>query len=256
MTEENKNNVSLSSPPAGGGREAMIFCAGLGTRFKPWTDKHPKALAVVNGKSLLQRNVEYLQQYGITNVVVNVHHFADQIIDAIEQAKGWGSNIAISDERSEVLETGGGLLKAKEHLQSDTFLTLNVDILTDLNLKAFLHFHQQESADISLAVTKRTTSRYLLFNGHNRLCGWRNVATGQERISIHDSNLVQKAYSGIAVFNPNILNAITQVGKFSLIDVYLSLASSYKIAGYDHSEGKLIDVGKPESVALAESMFP
>ena len=103
--------------------KAMIFSAGLGTRFKPWTDKHPKALAVVNGKSLLQRNIEYLQQYEIYDVIVNVHHFADQIIDAIEKNKGWGSNIIISDETDEVLETGGGLLKAKDLLRDETFLT-------------------------------------------------------------------------------------------------------------------------------------
>src|SRR6478752_5475707 len=92
---------------------AIIFAAGLGTRFKPWTDQHPKALAIVNGKSLLQRNIEYLQQYGITHVVVNVHHFADQIIEAIGANKGWGSQISISNESDEVLETGGGLVKAK-----------------------------------------------------------------------------------------------------------------------------------------------
>ena len=101
------------------GWSAMIFCAGLGTRFKPWTEKHPKALALVNGKSLLQRNVEYLQQYGIRDVIVNVHHFADEIIDAIKKNNGWGSNIIISDETSEVLETGGGLLKAKDLFRRD-----------------------------------------------------------------------------------------------------------------------------------------
>ena len=126
--------------------KAMIFSAGLGTRFKPWTDSHPKALAVVNGKTLLQRNVLYLQQYGITDVVVNVHHFADQIEQAVKEAKGWGSNIIISNERNEVLETGGGLLKAKEYLSTDTFITLNADILTDLNLASFLAFHQQQKA--------------------------------------------------------------------------------------------------------------
>src|SRR5947208_3438910 len=142
--------------------KAMIFAAGLGTRFKPWTDKHPKALAMVNGKSLLQRNVEYLQQYGIADVVVNVHHFADQIVDAVEKSNGWGSKITISDERDEVLETGGGLLKAKKYLQEESFITLNVDILTDVNLKAFIVYHQQQNADITLGVTARTTSRYLL----------------------------------------------------------------------------------------------
>src|SRR5207344_937740 len=104
--------------------KAMIFAAGLGTRFKPWTDKHPKALALVNGKSLLQRNVEYLQQYGITDVVVNVHHFADQLIDVIENNKGWGSRITISDERDEVLETGGGLKKASPLLRSENIVII------------------------------------------------------------------------------------------------------------------------------------
>ena len=95
--------------------KAMIFAAGLGTRFKPWTDTHPKALALVNGKPLLQHNIEYLQRYGITDVVVNVHHFPEQIIEAVKKNKGWGSNVIISDESDEVLETGGGLLKAKKH---------------------------------------------------------------------------------------------------------------------------------------------
>ncbi|MDQ3279153.1 MAG: nucleotidyltransferase family protein [Bacteroidota bacterium] len=237
--------------------KAMIFAAGLGTRFKPWTDQHPKALAVVNGKSLLQRNVEYLQQYGIRDVVVNVHHFADQIVEAIESANGWGSNIIISNERDEVLETGGGLLKAREHLQDSTFLTINVDILTDTNLKAFLSFHQQEGADISLAVSDRPTSRFLLFNEYNRLCGWRNTKPALlERIAVQADDYIQKAYSGIAIFNPVVFDAMTQTGKFSLIDVYLSMAPQYKIAGFDHTENKVIDVGKPESVALAEAMFP
>ena len=123
--------------------KAMIFAAGLGTRFKPWTDHHPKALAMVNGKSLLQRNIEYLQLYGITDVIVNVHHFAGQIIDAIHQNKGWGSNITISDETNEVLETGGGLMKARKFLEgNEPFITLNADILTNLDINKLLRYHQ------------------------------------------------------------------------------------------------------------------
>ena len=236
--------------------KAMIFAAGLGTRFKPWTDRHPKALAMVNGKSLLQRNIEYLQRYGITDVIVNIHHFPDQIEEVIKKNSGWGSNVIISDEREEVLETGGGLLKAKEYLQDETFITINVDILTDVNLQQFIQFHQQQDADITLGVTNRTTSRYLLFDKNNRLCGWRNIATGQQRIAVPSDEYIQKAYSGLAIFQPSILNAITQKGKFSLIDVYLSLAPSHKIAAFEHSESKVLDVGKPESVAIAESMFP
>lgn len=256
MTANNEENTNLSLPFRGtAGLKAMIFAAGLGTRFKPWTDKHPKALAVINGKSLLQRNVEYLQQYGITDVVVNVHHFAGQIEKAVADANGWGSNITISDERDEVLETGGGLLKAKPLLQGGTFLTINVDILTDVDLQALIAFHHEAKADITLGVTDRTTSRYLLFNEAHRLYGWRNTATGQERISVQQETYIQKAYSGLAVFSPTILDAITQTGKFSLIDVYLSLAASHNIVGYDHSHSRVLDVGKPESVAIAESMF-
>jgi len=235
--------------------KAMIFAAGLGTRFKPWTDKHPKALAVINGKSLLQRNIEYLQQYDITDVVVNVHHFADQVVNAIEKAKGWGSNITISDERDEVLETGGGLIKAKNFLDNDTFLTLNVDILTDANLKYFLALHQQENSVITLAVTDRKTSRYLLFNKYNRLCGWRNTKTGEEKIVLKAKDIFEKAYSGLAIFEPSVFNLVSLTGKFSLIDLYLALAHDNKIAGFNHSESKLLDVGKPESVAVAEEIF-
>ncbi|HWJ26357.1 MAG TPA: sugar phosphate nucleotidyltransferase, partial [Flavisolibacter sp.] len=234
---------------------AMIFSAGLGTRFKPWTDHHPKALAVINGKTLLQRNIEYLQTYNIYNVVVNVHHFADQIVDAIEKNKGWGSNVTISDERKEVLETGGGLLKARSLLGNQTFLTINVDILTEVNIKYFLAYHQQQNSLISLAVSDRATSRYLLFNKYDRLCGWRNNKTGEEKIALQAKEMFEKAYSGLALFQPDVFDLIPFSGKFSLIDVYLALAHDYKIAGFDHTGEKLIDVGKPESVALAEQMF-
>lgn len=235
--------------------KAMIFSAGLGTRFKPWTDKHPKALAVVNGKSLLQRNIEYLQKYEIYDVIVNVHHFAGQVMEAIEKNEGWGSNVIISDEKDALLETGGGLLKVKDLLRDDTFLTINVDILTDANLKYFLASHQQQNSLITLAVTNRKTSRYLLFNKYNRLCGWRNTSTGEEKIVLKAKDLFEKAYSGLALFEPSVFDLIPFTGKFSLIDVYLSLAHDNKIAAFDHSESKLLDVGKPESVALAEEMF-
>ena len=233
----------------------MIFSAGLGTRFKPWTDQHPKALALVNGKSLLQRNIEYLQRYDIREVVVNVHHFADQVENEIETNKGWGSKVIISDEREELLETGGGLLKARKFLGNETFLTINVDILTDVNLKYFLARHQQENSLITLAVSDRKTSRYLLFNKYNRLVGWRNTATGEEKIVIASKDIIEKAYSGLAIFEPAVFDLITFSGRFSLIDVFLDLAPGNKIAGFDHTGEKLLDVGKPESVAKAEQMF-
>ena len=238
---------------------AMIFCAGLGTRFKPWTDKHPKALAVVNGKTLLQRNIEYLQQYGIFEVVINVHHFADQIKAAVERNHGWGSSIFISDERDALLDTGGGLLKAAPFFPADErFITLNADIITDLHLGKLIEYHERRQPLISFGVTNRNSSRVLLFDSSDRLCGWRNVSTGEEKISISSPTLIAKAYSCVAVFEPSIFNLMAGygfAGKFSLTDVYLKLAADHLILGYDHSGDRFVDVGKPESVAIAEGMF-
>lgn len=235
---------------------AMIFAAGLGTRFKPWTDTHPKALAMVNGKSLLQRNIEYLQQYNIKDVVVNVHHFSDQIIEAVKKSNGWGSHVTISDETDEVLETGGGLLKAKNLLEgNEPFITLNADFLTNLNIDDLFAFHKKQQALISFGVTNRKTSRNFLFDEDYRLCGWRNNTTGEEKISIPKNNLKEMAYSCVVIFQPEIFDLIPQRGKFSLVDTYLSLAPHHPIYGYNHSGDKLVDVGKPESVALAEKMF-
>ncbi len=267
------NSNDRNSPLGVGG--AMIFSAGLGTRFKPWTDNHPKALAVVNGKPLLQRNIEYLQQQGIKDVIVNVHHFAEQIENAIVENDGWGSNILVSDERDELLDTGGGLLKAKDlFTPGERFITCNVDILTDLDISRLLTFHQENKALISFAVTNRKTSRNLLFDENNRLCGWRNTKTGEERPppkslitgesdapkgEILKPALIEKAYSCVVVFEYDIFRLMEEnnfTGKFSLIDVYLKLAAEHLILGYDHSGDRLVDVGKTESVAVAESLFP
>jgi MurNAc alpha-1-phosphate uridylyltransferase len=206
--------------------QGMLLAAGLGTRFKPWTDHHPKALAIVKGKSLLQRNVEYLQQYGITNVVVNVHHFGDQIVNAIKNNKGWGSNIIISDETDVVLETGGGLKKAAPLFTAETIVIMNVDILTDLDLSGMIDFHTKHKPVSTLAITGRTTSRYFLFDDEDTLCGWRNVKTGEEKIARQAARYHQKAFSGI-----------------------------HTIKGFDHSGTRFIDVGKPDSVAQAEALF-
>jgi len=239
--------------------KAMIFAAGLGTRFKPWTDRHPKALAPVNGKSLLQRNIEYLQQYGIRDIVVNVHHFADQITDALAACNGWGSRIAISNEKDEVLETGGGLKKAQHWLKEGPFLVMNVDILTDLDLGAMIRDHFEHRPLATLAVTGRETSRYFLFDEKGQLRGWRNVKTGQERWAggaASGGTVIEKAFSGIHVIDPAIFGLMQQEGKFSMVDVYLDLAAAYTVRGFDHSGSKLIDVGKPEAAEQAAKLFP
>jgi len=248
-------------------KKAMILAAGLGTRFKPWTDQHPKALARVNGKSLLQRNVEYLQGHGIDDIVINVHHFAGQIIEALTANRGWGSRFTISDETDTVLETGGGLMKASPLLEDGPFVLMNVDILTDMDLGAMIDAHFRKSPLATLAVTNRITSRYFLFDERDELCGWRNVKTGEERLARSggaisgsatpgSGGLVQKAFSGIHVIDPAIFPLITRTGKFSTIDMYLDLASRHVIRGFDHSQSRLIDVGKPESAEKAAQLFP
>lgn len=236
--------------------KAMIFAAGLGTRLKPWTDHHPKALAPVNGKPLLQRNIEYLKGYGIRDFVINVHHFAEQVSDFLEQQHHFGCNITISHELGEPLETGGGLKKAAIHLaDSSPLVVMNADILTNLNLEAMMAFHRQHEPLVTLAVTNRQSSRVFLFNNQHILCGWKNVQTNAERISISGSAIFPRAFSGIHIMDPVIFPLLTEEGKFSLVDVYLRLTKEYRILGYDHSGDLLIDVGKPESIAVAEQYF-
>ena len=233
----------------------MILAAGLGTRLKPFTENHPKALLPINGKTLLQRNIEYLQLFNVKDVIVNVHHFATQIINAVQQNNGWGSNVTISDETDLVLETGGGLKKAGEYLQisSESFVLMNADILTDLNLDKLQNLHDKSGAIATLAVTNRSTSRYLLFDDDNFLCGWLNEKTGEQKGKTGN----KKAFSGIHIISPKIFEHIKEEGKFSMIDLYLRLAAEgFKINCYDHSEGHLLDVGKPESITIAEKMFP
>lgn len=238
------------------GRKAIIFSAGLGTRFKPWTDKHPKALAIVNGKSLLQRNIEYLQQFNITDIIVNIHHFPEQMVEAIKAHNGWGSNILLSDESAELLETGGGLLKARKLLEtSDRFISLNVDVLTDLDINKLLAFHDEHKPLVSFGVTERKTSRNILLNNEGRMCGWKNNLTGEEKIVIQKENLQPFAYSCVVVYQPGIFSLIKQDGKFSIMDTYLDLAADHLILGYNHTGDKWVDVGKPESVVLAEELF-
>ena len=237
--------------------KAMIFSAGLGTRFKPWTDHHPKALALINGRSLLQRNIEYLQQFDIYDVIVNVHHFAEQVIQAIQLNNGWGSNVTISDEADAILETGGGLKRAAWFLKDEKdFVLMNADVLTDLPLNEMISFHQQTDPLATLATTNRETSRYFLFNETNILCGWKNVKTGEQKIMRVDEKLTAKAFSGIHVISSRIFSLMRQTElKFSMVDVYLSLCAEHPILSFDHSQTKFIDVGKQESLKRAAELF-
>ena len=247
---------------------AMILAAGLGTRLKPFTDFHPKALAMVNGKSLLQRNIEYLQAFGVNEIVVNVHHFADQIMEAVETNKGWGSQVFISDESSEVLETGGGVLFAKSFFEKEEkWLVMNADILTNLDIDKLMAADKVLSEGVenyvaTLAVTNRVSSRNLLFTTEGNLIGWRNNTTREEKwagvntteqpAGIHS---IGKAFSGIQIIHHSFYDTNSMSGKFSLIDAYLQAAAKATIGYYDHSDSILLDVGKPENIEKAESLF-
>jgi NDP-sugar pyrophosphorylase family protein len=233
--------------------KAMLLAAGLGTRLAPFTHNHPKALARVGDTTLLEWNIRYLQRFGIRELIVNVHHFADQIEAAITESGGWGSSVTISDERGEVLETGGGLKKAAPFFQNeDAFVLMNVDVLTDLNLESLIAAHEQDHPLATLAIMKRTSSRYLLFDEALQLQGWRNEKTGAMR----GSDGTPFAFSGIQVVSGELLRSIHQEGKFSMIDVYLhAVETGGIIHGYDHSDGKFLDVGKPETLAAAATLF-
>jgi len=235
----------------------MILAAGLGTRLKPFTDKHPKALVTINGKTLLQRNIEYLASYGIKEIIVNVHHFADQIIDLVKTNNGFSSSVTFSDEVAEVLETGGGIKRASRFFEKEKepFVVMNVDILTDMNLKEMIEQHNKNKPLATLAITSRVTSRYFLFDEWNHLCGWENEKTGERKISRESKSYIKKAFSGIHVISPNVFPLIKMNGKFSMVDVYLELAKTQLIEAFDHSNSKFIDVGKPESIEKAEILF-
>lgn len=235
--------------------KAMILAAGFGTRFKPWTDHHPKALAPVFGKPLLQHSIEYLQSAGVYDIVINVHHFADQIAEVVSANNGWGSRVQLSFE-TEVLETGGGVFHAADMLGQESFLLINADVITDMDLNAMICFHQRFNPLVSLAVSDRPSSRYLLFDHFDDLCGWRNSASGEEKISRTTADIFPKAFSGIHIIDSRIFALAGRSGKFSLVDLYLELCRSEIIKAFDHSGSRFIDVGKPGTAEAAEKLFP
>ncbi|MDR1876900.1 MAG: nucleotidyltransferase family protein [Flavobacteriaceae bacterium] len=236
--------------------KAMLFAAGLGTRLKPFTDNHPKALAPINGITLLERNIRYLTSFGIREIVINIHHFGEQILDFLDKNRDFNCKILISDEQAEVLETGGGLCKAAPLLGKEPFLVMNVDILTDMDLNSFIHYHQERKPLVSLAVSDRNSSRKLFFDEGNRLTGWKNLTTGESIFvpPYSDDNSTPLAFSGIHIIDPELFSHIRQKGKFSIMKTYLKLMDKEKILGYKHS-AYLIDVGKPESLKEAEKYF-
>ncbi len=225
--------------------KAMILAAGLGTRLKPFTDFHPKALFVAEGRTLLEHAILHLKTAGITEVIVNVHHFASQITWFLEKHDNFGLEIAISDETGALLETGGGLKQAGWFFNNcDAAIVRNVDILSDLDLRRMADAHHGSRAIATLAVKERNTARYFLFNHEMQLCGWENRKTGERTLARDEGRMKPMAFSGIQVISPDIFPLITEEGRFSLTSLYLRLAGQHRIMGYADQGLVWEDVGK------------
>lgn len=235
--------------------KAMIFAAGRGTRLQPLTNKKPKALIEINGITMLELVIGKLKKYGISEFVINVHHFADQIIDFLNKKNNFNSIIHISDEREMLLETGGGLKKAEKFLSKndEDFLVYNVDIFSNIDIFDLVKFHKKSKAIVTLAMQKRNSSRQLLFDEKNYLCAWKNILSGEIKKSrLVNGKLKSLAFSGIHLINPKIFKLISETGKFSIIDMYLRIAKNYKISAYKHNYSSYLDLGKHESIRKAE----
>ena len=249
--------------------KAMIFAAGLGTRLKPLTDTMPKALVPVCGQPLLYHVLTKLVAAGYDDVIVNVHHFPDQIIDYL-CVNDFGAKITISDEREFLRETGGGVKHVRPLLRneeipgqagndgSEPFLVHNVDIISNLDLK-WLREQHREDAVATVVVSERETQRYLLFDEDGRLKGWTNVKTGEVRSPYPDidpSKLRKLAFAGIHLMSPAIFDAFDQLGfgdRFSIMDFYIQACADYPIYAAVPPAFKMVDVGKFDSLPESEA---
>lgn len=238
--------------------KALLFAAGLGTRLNEHTQNKPKALVNLAGKPLLQHAIEHLMHNGISDITVNVFHFAEQVISFVEENNSFGINIHISDERDQLLDTGGGLKKAGFFLKgNEPILIYNVDVISNLDLNILLKYHQEQKALATLVVRSRETSRYLMFDQNLQLTGWKNFSTGEIRISRDESFADSQplAFSGIQIIQPELLALITEEGKFPIIDLYLRLAKTHSIKAFIDQSNLWMDLGKPEQLLLAEEFF-
>lgn len=241
----------------------MIFAAGLGSRLKPLTNTMPKAMVPIAGRPMLEHVILKLKAAGFTEIVINIHHFGDQILDFLKANGNFGLTIHISDERELLLDTGGGVRKARPFFENsdEPFLIHNVDILSDVNLKELYDYHLQSGTVATLLASWRKTSRYLLFDTDKRLCGWINKDTGQVKPEgfYYDRSLYQEyAFSGIHVLSPAIFQWMTSPswdGKFSIMDFYLATCRQVNYGGYLAEKLHLIDIGKPETLAKAQEFL-
>jgi len=237
--------------------KAMILAAGLGTRLKPLTDERPKALVEVAGKPMLQWALEKMSAAGIHEIVINIHHYPDQILDFLAKNNNFGLHIDISDERDSLLDSGGGIKKASAFLAGHSFVVYNVDVISDIDIRAMAEAHHQSHALASLAVRPRETSRYLLFDEKLRLRAWQNTKSGEYSGETASPGQAFRAlaFSGISIFSPEIFEHMTESGPFPLVGMLLRLAPRHLIRAYIHPEGYWFDLGSPANIEKAKSFF-
>ena len=241
--------------------KAMIFAAGLGSRLKPLTDSTPKALIPVAGEPMLAHVIHKLKAAGFTEIMINIHHLGQQILDYLEANHYFGITIHISDERDELLDTGGGICKASHFFTAgEPVLVHNVDILSNTDLKALYDYHLASGNDATLLVSQRKTARYLVFNKGHRLCGWINKETLQTKPEgfVYQPSLHQDyAFSGIHVISPSLIKYMSGrwTGKFSITDFYLQNCRQAHIGGLIATHLQLIDIGKPDTLQNAEEFL-
>jgi MurNAc alpha-1-phosphate uridylyltransferase len=228
--------------------KAMIFAAGLGKRLGKITENVPKALVDINGKTALRRAVEKCVKYGFSDIIINVHHFADMVEDEVRRLNNDGFRVSVSDEREMLLENGGGLYKARYFFDKNPFLLYNVDIVSDLDLDSLYKLHLDKKGLATLAVRHRPGKRFLLVDAAGQLRGWRNIETGEEILSgVSVTELSEIAFSSMHIVEPEIFNYMEE-GIYSMITLYLNLAGEHNIFTLKHDEGYWIDIGTPESL--------
>lgn len=235
--------------------KAFILAAGLGTRLAPFTFDRPKALVELKGITLLERAIRKINELEVSEIIINIHHFGDQILDFLRSNQNFNLPIVVSDERNQLLDTGGALLKAKELLGSkEPFLLYNVDVLSTIDLNSLSSYHFEKGGLATMAVRERPTDRYLSFDQNMMLSGWKNLKTGEVKISRVCEQPKNFAFSGIQIIQPQMLSLISESGKFSIIDLFLRLAKSEAIYGYQDNSETWMDLGKPDQLIAAEKM--
>ncbi len=240
--------------------KAMILAAGLGTRLRPLTNDRPKALVEVAGHTLLEITLRRLASFGIQEVIVNVHHFADMVVDYLKKHDNFGMRIEISREDDVLLDTGGGLKKAAWFFLQDgpaqePFLLHNVDVISTIDLARMLTFHRENDALATLAVQQRETSRHLLFDERNQLCGRQTGANAPEIVR-PSQQPTALAFSGVHIISPQLLSLITEEGVFSIITTYLRLAAEgHRITAFRADQYYWHDMGKTENISQATADF-